>query len=203
MRKAPFLLSISIISIGMGCAKSSNDAPTPTLQRLPFDQFYLSTKFGDSNVPASANTYYFDTWMVLKPNTTSQDTYHYYSTDNATGIVPKECTRTYVKIGVIITATVKCTLQRIGTLKPNDLNWVQSLSYEAQIAVNISSNTLTSAKLKFPDYGQTIDFTSQAQMVYSNANGYKELIIGGGDYLVTTNDNFPLTVRCVFDEKQN
>ncbi len=196
------LASIAIISIAVGCSKSSNDAQ-PALQRLPFDEFELSTKFGASSVPASAGTYYFNTWMVLKPNTTAQDTYHYYSTDNATGIVPTECARTYVTVGTVITATVKCTLKRMGTLKANDLNWVETISYEAQLSVDISTNKLKSAKLKFPDYGQTIDFTSQAEMAYSNANGYKELIIGGGAYLVSTNDNFPLYIRCVFDEKQN
>ncbi len=196
------ILTLSaIISIAVGCSKS-NDVK-PTLQRLPFDEFWLSTKFGAVPVPANSKTYYFNTWAVLRPNTTAQDTYHYYSSDDYSGVVPSECTRTYVKLGSIITATVKCTLKRIGVIKPNDLNWIQTISYEAQIAVNTSTSKVTSAKLKFPDYDQTIDFTSVAEIVLTNANGYTELIIGGGDYLVSTNDNYPLYVRCVFDEKQN
>ena len=58
MRTGHILISLAILSINIGYSKSSNDAQ-PTLQRLPFDEFWMATKFEDSSVPARANTYYF------------------------------------------------------------------------------------------------------------------------------------------------
>jgi len=195
------LLICALLTVLFQCAKTSVD-PTSPPKQLPFDEFTLSTRLGSITVPAGSNVYYFDTWAVLRPNTTAQDTWHYYSTDNGSGTVPSECTRTYIKTGTVVTATVKCSLNKLGTLKANDLTWAQPLAYEVHMTANTSTLKMQSAVLKFADYNQTIDFTSQAEVNVSNVNGYRELVLGGS-FDVTTNDNFILHIKCEVREKQN
>ena len=148
--------------------------------------------------PQFQNPYYFNTWAVQKPYTTADDLYNYYITSNNSDLVPSGCLRTYIKENGVVTANVKCALPRLGISKPNDLSWATALVYEVEIVATLSPLKVTSAKVKFNDYNQIIDFTSKAQISMTNVNGYDELIIGGGDYVVTTNDNFTLYIKCIF-----
>jgi len=192
------LLSIVLLQ----CSKSGDPAPV-AVQRLPFDEFVMQTKLGSVSVPAGSKIYYFDAWGVLRPNTTSQDIWHYYSTDDGAGVMPTECSRTYIKTGSLITATVKGAVTRAGATKANDLDWKSTLNFTIHITANTSTKVVSGATIEFTDYGQKIDFTSQATCSFTKFNGWDEMVLGCSSVPVTTNDNFTLNLKCEFRERLN
>jgi hypothetical protein len=186
----------------IGCSKSNDPAPVP-VQRLPFDEFVMQTKLGGVEVAAGSKIYYFDTWGVLQPNTTSQDVWHYYTTDDGAGVMPTGCTRTYIKTGSLITATIKGSLTRAGGTKANDLNWMTTLNYTVHITANTSTKVVSGAVIEFTDYGQKIDFTDLAECKFVKFNNWDEMVLGASNITVTTNDNFTLKLKCEFRERLN
>ena len=184
------------------CSKSGDPAPV-AVQRLPFDEFVMQTKLGSVAVAAGSKIYYFDTWGVLQPNTTSQDVWHYYTTDDGAGVMPTGCNRTYIKTGSLITATVKGALTRAGGTKANDLNWMTTLNYTVHITANTSTKVVSGAVIEFTDYGQKIDFTDLATCSFTKFNGWDEMVLGASNITVTTNDNFTLKLKCEFRERLN
>lgn len=184
------------------CSKSGDPAPV-AIQRLPFDEFVMQTKLGSVPVAAGSKIYYFDTWGVLQPNTVSQDVWHYYVTDDGAGVMPTGCTRTYIKTGSLITATVKGALTRAGGTKANDLNWMTTLNYTVHITANTSTKVVSGAVIEFTDYGQKIDFTDLAECKFVKFNNWDEMVLGASNITVTTNDNFTLKLKCEFRERLN
>lgn len=191
--KRTFFLLIFIIFIN--CSNDDNLIDVTLDQELPFDTFWLTTTF------SSQDTSYFHTWVETREYGDIIDFYHYYASDEEQGFVPLPCEFSYEENKNVITVFISCTIQLHGTIEPNDFEWPEVISYELEIILDNINQDVTSATLFFPDYNHNIDFTSQIEANIVFTNGYEELVIGGSDYLVPTNNNKPFWITCVLNRK--
>lgn len=194
MDRRNFLAFIFLFCIAFSC--SENDGST--IKQLPFDEFWLSTKFGDT--PPNGVPLYFNTWAVLRPHTTVDEYYHYYTSDDFKGFVPEGCNRSFDYLpDNLVHAKVSCKLRLQGNIKPNNLKWLSEINYTIEIKADTKTLEILSAKITFPEYEQEIDLTdSNLKILYHSVNGYLELYLGGDVAVKSVGKEIYL--RCVFSK---
>lgn len=195
------LVFVLILIISSYCSDEP-EAKVPL--KLPFDSFWISTEFDGS--PFTSANEYFDTWAEESkyPASDVQTFYNYWETTEVwgEGKIPDGCAFGYEKTAAEWNVTLNCSLERRGTVDPNDpasSNWPEELQYEINMVANLQTMEITSAKLSFPQFNQIIDFTDQAAISQGNLNGYDLLTISAsGD--IKTNDSHVLKTFINFGE---
>ena len=186
---------ISLLLIALASCSQEDPAPdvnlTGDFAAVPFDNFWLSTQFGNGN-----EAKYFNTWADKGeyPASTHQTYYNYWETGE---IPPNGCNFIYNKDAKTISAVIDCGLARRGQIDPNNpstFNWPANLTYKITMSANLQTMQITSAVLSFPQYKQTIDLTDVAVVTQRSPNGYEVLSLDFSGK-VKTNDYYFLNIK--------
>ncbi len=183
-KRIPLAILFGILFFGIHSCKEDNP-PVPT--GLPFAYFFIEHIFVDP-INLDPNDFLTSDLRFVsraQVGSTAPPAGNYYYEASAFGNeeLPIGCSKSYTKsVGGYRTIKIVGEIPRKGTIQPNDLKWLETLRYV--ISMEFGPSMITkSAKIKFIDYDEEIDFTNNLWVAHgANPENENYLLIRGMNF---------------------